>query len=328
MTEPVIDITVVVPIYRSANSIDRLIDRLSDLAIALAPKRVEVIFVDDGSPDDSVSRLRRRLPARFDASVLRHSRNFGAFAAVRTGLNAAAGEIVGVMAADLQEPPELIPRAIEELDRTGTSVAYGKRVGRDGDPWTSRLASRLFWKAYCRFVQPQMPVGGVDIFICRRAVVRELLALQESHSSLIGSLIWLGFPACEVPYERSPRADGDRSAWTFAKRVRYLADSAFALSRLPLTLLGFTGLLGLVGCTVVGAGVLAARLAGDINVPGYAPMMLTVVSCTCLLLIALWIVGDIAWRAYENTKARPNAVLWTETHYGSLAASRRSEHGA
>ena len=170
-------------------------------------------------------------------------------------------------------------------------------------------ASAVFWKVWS-LVQPQMPIGGVDIFVCRRPVVDELLSLEESHTSLIGCLVWLGFPSCEIPYERASRADAERSAWTLAKRVRYLADSAFSLSRLPLTLLGFTGGLGLVGCLVVGIGVLVARLAGDITVPGYAPVMLTLVACTCLLLIALWIVGDIAWRAFENTKARPNAIVW------------------
>lgn len=325
MTESNVDVTVVVPIYRSANSINKLVDRLAALANQLAPKRLEVIFVDDGSPDNSVARLKSRLPTLFDAVVLRHTRNFGAFAATRSGLAAASGAIIGVMAADLQEPPELIPRAIEELERTETSVAYGKRTRRYGDPLTSRVASALFWRIYRRFVQPQMPAGGIDIFVCRRAVIDELLSLEESHTSLVGSLIWLGFPSCEVSYERASRADGERSAWTLAKRLRYMADSAFSLSRLPLSLLGFTGGLGLIGCFLVGVGVILARLTGGITVPGYTAIMLTVVACTCLLLVALWIVGDIAWRAYENTKSRPNAVLWDRSSHARIGVSNTSK---
>lgn len=307
-------VSIVVPLYKSAGSVDELVRRLDDLAIQLAPDRLQVVFVDDGSPDDVAERLEAKLPLRCEVLLLRHSRNFGAFAAVRTGMDAATGDFIGVMAADLQEPPELLPQMIAELERSGRDVAYGRRVGRSGDPWSSRVASALYWRFYRRFVQPEMPAGGVDIFLCRSHVARAVCAMKEANSSLIGALVWLGFPSVSVPYERGSRVGGGRSSWSLRRRLRYMTDSAFSFSRLPLTVLGATGGLGLIVCSSVGVVVVVARLTHRFDVPGYTALMLTILFCTSLLLVALWVVGEMAWRTFDNTKERPLAVV-------------RSEHG-
>lgn len=301
--------SVIVPLFKSAGSIPELVTRLDELRVALLPRRLEVIFVDDGSPDDCVPQLRQLLPATFDSVLIRHSRNFGSFAAIRTGMAAATAEFIGVMAADLQEPPELVPAMIDALESGECAVAYGQRVSRAGDSRRSRIASGVFWTVYRRFVQPSMPEGGIDIFLCRSHVADELLKLTESNSSLVGGLVWLGFPAVSVPYTRGPRVGGGRSAWSMKRRVRYMTDSAFSFSRLPLTILGWTGVVGLVACVAAGAAVVVSRLVGNVQVPGYSALMVTVLFCTSLLLVALWIVGDLAWRTFENTKRRPEAVV-------------------
>lgn len=310
-------VTVVVPLYKSAGSADALVDRLDALQRSLAPSLLEVVFVDDASPDDVVQRLERHFPCTFAVRVVRHSRNFGSFAAIRTGIASADGQFVGVMAADLQEPPALIADMVGELRRTTADIAYGVRAGRDGDTMGARVASSLFWRGYRRLVQPEMPIGGVDVFVCRRHVADQLLGMTEANSSLVGSLVWLGFPSIAVPYTRQPRADGGTSAWSLSRRVRYMSDSAFSFSRLPLTLLGWTGLMGLLACTVTGATVLTGRLLGRVDVPGYTALMLTLLFCTSLVLVALWIVGEMAWRAYENTKSRPLAVVSRRAEYPS-----------
>ncbi len=318
-------VTVVVPLYKSAGSIGELVLRLQELGDAIAPRRLEIIFVDDGSPDDCVEQLLGRLPSTFDTRLLRHSRNFGSFAAIRTGMAEAMGDFVGVMAADLQEPPSLIPEMLDALDRTGADVAYGRREQRSADARSHQATSAVFWRLYRRFVQPDMPAGGMDIFLCRRHVVTALLSLEESNSSLVGSLVWLGFPAVEVPYERAARVGGGRSAWTLKRRVSYMTDSAFSFSRFPLTLLGWTGAIGMLACVAVAAVVLVRRLTGEVSVPGYTALMLTLVLCTSLLLLALWIVGEIAWRAFENTKQRPLGVVRSQV---AMRATPGDDQGA
>src|SRR4051794_9246198 len=173
---------------------------------------MEGVFVVDGSPDGSLLLLRRMLGERaFASQLVAHSRNFGSFAAIRTGFAAADGDFVAAMAADLQEPVELVEQFFALLSTGEYDVAVGTRAGRE-DPRTTMLLSRVFWSLYRRNVHKEMPAGGVDIFGCTRQVADQLVALDEAHSSLVGLLYWLGFRRVEVPYRRAPRGEG-KSGW-------------------------------------------------------------------------------------------------------------------
>jgi hypothetical protein len=217
------------------------------------------------------------------------------------------------MSADLQEPPDLIVSFFKELASGTVDVVVGSRMSR-ADPFLSKLGSALFWFLYRKLVQPELPPGGVDIFGCNLAFRDELLKLEESHSSLVGLLIWLGFRRKAIPYKRAPRLHG-KSAWTLAKRLRYLADASFSFSDVPIKLLlliGSAGLLLSVGLSVV---VIWARLTGRIAVPGYSPVILAITFFGSLNLICLGIVASYVWRAYENTKRRPSAVILREIKF-------------
>ena len=245
--------------------------------------------------------------SRLRATLVLLTRNFGAFAAVRTGLAHARGEFFAVMAADLQEPPELVLRMQAVLARGETDVVVAERTLRHDPPW-QRWQAQLFWWFYRRYVVPEMPPGGVDIFACNRAFRDALLGLEESRSSLIAQIFWLGFRRASVPYVRQPRRHGE-SAWTWRKKVAYLADSVFAFTDLPVRLLTRVGALGLLVATALAAVVLFGRLAGLISVPGYAMTLIAILFFGALNLLSLGIVGTYAWRAYENTKQRPQAVV-------------------
>ena len=171
------------------------------------------------------------------------------------------------------------------------------------------MASALFWRAYRAWVQPDIPPGGVDVFGCTRAFRDDLLALGEANSSLIGQLFWLGQRRVVVPYERLARKHG-RSAWSFSRKLKYLMDSLFAFSDLPVRLLMLIGMLGLVTAFVLGATVLGARLLGAVPIPGYAMTMITLLFFGALNTFGLGLIGAYVWRAYENTKQRPLAVVY------------------
>ncbi|TFD79128.1 glycosyltransferase [Cryobacterium sp. Sr8] len=299
--------SIVVPVYGNAAGIPFLLERLEQLSSGM-DSRVEVVFVVDGSPDDSYEILSRSLPGfSLHTQLIQHSRNFGSFAAIRTGMKHATGDFIAVMAADLQEPPELVLDFFRVLAANGADVAVGRREGRD-DPALSRLSSTAFWRIYRRWVFPDMPEGGVDIFACNRAVAEEILALDESHSSLVGLLYWVGFRRIEIPYRRQPREHG-KSGWSSAKKIRYLLDSVFSFTDLPLTLLIGVGAIGSLFTMLVGVAVLAVFLSGGITEPGYTPLMLVILFSTFTMLVALGIVGSYVWRAFENTKRRPSAIV-------------------
>jgi glycosyltransferase involved in cell wall biosynthesis len=299
--------SVVVPVYRNEASIPRLLAALRELDTSLGGE-LEAVFVVDGSPDKSFELLKTALPGlNFSAQLLAHSRNFGSFAAIRSGLATARGDYFAVMAADLQEPPELLESFFRSLDSQECDVAVGKRSGRS-DPLIARSFAKFFWKTYRRLIVPEMPDGGVDIFGCNRQFRDQLLLLEESRSSLIALVFWLGFRRKEFPYERRAREEG-KSAWTFRKKVDYMMDSIFAFTDYPIRLLMNIGAVGSVVSVILALVVLIARLSGAIDVPGYAATVLVVLFFGALNLFGLGLVGSYAWRAYENTKRRPFAVI-------------------
>ena len=211
------------------------------------------------------------------------------------------------MAADLQEPPDLAVEFFRLLERDACDVVCGVRAGRD-DPWPTRLASALFWGVYRRLVQPDIPRGGVDVFGCNRTARDALVGLTESHSSLVGQLVWIGMRRQEVPYHRRARKAG-KSAWTLRKKLAYMLDSSLAFSDLPIRVLFGVGMLALAVALVYGTIVLVARLTGLIAEPGYAPTVLLISGFGALNALGLSVVGAYAWRAFENTKARPLAIV-------------------
>lgn len=307
--------SVIIPVYRNEEFIPSLISEFSRIATIVAERfqlTTEFVFVVDGSPDNCYRLLRDMLPkAPFPSQLVLHARNFGSLAAIRTGLQAGRGDFFGIIAADLQEPPELLVNFLGPLATNAADVVVGRREGRK-DPTATRLSSNVFWRLYRIFVNPEIPPGGVDVFGCNRQVRDELLRLEESHSSLVGLLYWIGFRRQEAPYMRQARAYG-KSAWTVRKKFTYLLDSVFAFTDLPIRLLALCGIVGLVFGAGYGIFVAALRLLGEIDAPGYAATIIAITFFGSLNTLGIAIIGAYAWRANENAKRRPLSVVRT-TH--------------
>jgi glycosyltransferase involved in cell wall biosynthesis len=305
--------SLVVPIFKNEGSIPDLLRALADLDEKLG-HGLEAVLVVDGSPDRCAELLHAALPrCGFRSKLVLLSRNFGSFAAIRAGLAEARGPWFAVMAADLQEPPDLALAFFHALEKESVDVVIGTRTTRD-DPLLARWFSRAFWSLYGRLVQPDMPPGGIDVFGCNQAFRDRLLALGESNSTLVGLVLWLGFRRKLVPYQRRARQHG-RSAWTLGRKLRYLTDSVFAFSDLPVRLLVLLGGVGLAFSVVFSLVVLVARLSGWIAVPGYAATVLTIAFFAALNSLGLGVIGSYLWRAFENTKGRPHAVVMTRVEF-------------
>ena len=299
--------SIVIPVYKNEQNIPRLLTVLENLNQKL-DKNLECVFVVDGSPDKSFEILKQNLPsANFQSQLLLHSRNFGSFPAIRSGLNSAKGTYLAVMAADLQEPPELILEFFKVLGSNEFDVTIGTRDSRN-DPLITRIAASAFWFLYKKMVLPEMPEGGVDIFGCNKFFCDQLLKLEESRSSLIALVFWLGFRRKFIGYERQIRLEG-KSAWTFVKKIDYMMDSIFAFTDLPIRLLTRVGMFGCMLSMLLGIIIVVARLTGGVIVPGYAATMLVVLFFGTLNIFGLGLVGTYAWRSYENTKKRPMAII-------------------
>lgn len=306
-------LTLVIPVYKNEGSIPDLLSAVAGLHRQLDGE-LKTIFVIDGSPDRCYELLRDALPSQpFQSKLALLSRNFGSFAAIRAGLELGDSDRYAVMAADLQEPPELVLEMDKVLRSEPIDIVVGTREGRN-DPLSSRIPAQLFWWLYRKYVIQDVPPGGVDVFGCNRAFRDTLLKLDERHSSLIAQIFWLGFRRKLISYVRQPRQHGE-SAWTLRKKINYLMDSVFAFTDLPIRLLvrvgGGTALVaGLLGMVIVGG-----KLMGLISVPGYAMTMLTIIFLGAVNLFGLGIVGSYAWRAYENTKSRPHTIPMKVHHF-------------
>lgn len=305
--------SLVIPVYNNADSIGALVADITTLSEAF-DHDFEAVYVIDGSPDDSAARLAELLTnLPYHCVVIEHARNFGSFAAIRTGLREATGASIAVRSADLQEPRTLIEGLLRAVSEGPHEVALGVRRGRH-DSLHRRVGAHLFWSLYRRYVQPQMPRGGIDVFACSGRVRDNLLELREANSSLVGLLIWLGFPFAVVPYDRLPRAHG-ASQWSFRRLVDYMADSAFAFGRTPIRLIRWLGFVGIALGTLGAVLLLTLRLTNRISVSGYTPIMLAILIMGSLNLAAIGVIGSYVWRAFENTKLRQHAVVRSiETH--------------
>jgi glycosyltransferase involved in cell wall biosynthesis len=303
----VITHSVVIPVYGNSGSIDPLIDSLVYLGESINGT-LEAVFVVDGSPDDSAAKLLARFPHdRLSSQILQLSRNFGSFAAIRVGLEAARGKYIAVIAADLQEPPELLGKFFSKLEDETCDIVIGRRTSRQDGPISS-FASNMFWRFYARMINRDIPRGGVDVFACSQTVAKQLTRLSEGNTSLIGLLFWVGFRRDFVDYARLARPNG-KSGWTYKKKFQYLADSVFAFTDLPIVFLQIIGMLGIGISTILGLVVLIGSISGSIKTPGYPTLMIVILASTSAILLGLGVVGSYAWRAYENGKNRPNAII-------------------
>jgi glycosyltransferase involved in cell wall biosynthesis len=214
---------------------------------------------------------------------------------------------MAVMAADLQEPPELIFQFFEVLGSGRADIVFGVRGGRS-DPWLSEVASSLFWFVYRNFVIKDMPRGGVDIFGCTREVRDHLLRLQGIDTNLIALLFWLGYRREYIVYKRQRRLEGT-SAWTFGKKLRYCLNSIFNFTDLPIQLLLYAGAVALLLAVSASLLVIAAKLRGDIPVPGYTPIVLATLFFGALTSLGFGIVGQYLWLGLQISRRRPNYVI-------------------
>jgi dolichol-phosphate mannosyltransferase len=300
-------LSVVVPVYRNAESLKELHGRLSAVAEGLAGIACEFVFVDDGSPDDSFAVLEQLAAADRRVAVIGLSRNFGSNAALFAGLQHTRGDAVVTLAADLQDPPEVVPALVDEWTR-GSEVVLAARRSRQ-DPLVTRLFASAFNRLFRLFVFSDFPREGFDFVLLDRKVVDVLVAMPERNSYLFGQVMWVGFRRGSVFYDRASRQHG-RSAWTFWRKVKYFLDAFTAFSYLPVraaSLLGFV--LAILGF-LYAALVFVLRLTGAVSQPqGFAALMIVVLVTAGVQLAVAGLIGEYLWRVLEEVRPRPPFIV-------------------
>ncbi len=299
-------ISVVVPVYYNEGSLPLLHQRLSLCADREPGYTFEFIFVDDGSGDESFKVLKQLIQLDNRIKIIKLVRNFGSTTAILAGLEHTTGDAVGVISADLQDPPEIINEMLRYWEK-GTRTVIAARANRE-DPLKTRLPAELFNWLFRHFAIKTYPKGGFDCFLIDRKVVDVVIQCAEKNTHLPGLLMWIGFEYEKIVYSRQKREHG-KSRWNFRRKLKYFADAFTAFSYYPLRLCSALGIivafLGLIYAIVV----LTFYLLGSIKIEGWSSLMVVVLIIAGIQMTMLGTVGEYLWRNFDQTRHRPIYIV-------------------
>ncbi|WP_398334252.1 glycosyltransferase family 2 protein [Vulcanococcus sp.] len=297
-------LSAVVPFLNEAENLPRLIEALERTLPPLG-QAWELVLVDDGSRDDSLAVAKAELQRRpqLNATLISLSRNFGKEAALTAGLEAAQGDVVVPLDADLQDPPELIGPMLEQW-RQGFDVVYAVRRRRAGDSRTKRLTAFGFYRLMGRLSSTAIPADTGDFRLMDRCVVEALGQLPERSRFMKGLFAWVGFRQTAITYDRDARAKG-QSGWSYWKLWNFALDGITSFSRVPLQVLSAGGLLIACLALLYGAWMVLRTLVFGIDLPGYASLMTAVLFLGGVQLLGLGVLGEYLGRVFEEVKRRP-----------------------
>jgi dolichol-phosphate mannosyltransferase len=296
-------LSVILPCYNEEQIIAETYHRLTRILQSLDDIDYELIFVDDGSEDNTFSILTGYQQNDSRVRILKLSRNFGQQMATTAGMAHASGDAIILMDADLQDPPEMIPSMISEWKK-GFDVVYGERMERPGEGLLKRVTSRAFYRIIRRLSDVKIPQDTGDFRLMDRTVVHAFLTLRERDRFVRGLVSWLGFRQTGLSFRRPPRQAGE-TKYPFTKSLKLAADAMVSFSSRPLKLATW---LGFSASGVALAGIVYAlvlRLLTDIWVTGWTALFIAVLFMGGVQLICLGIIGEYIGRIYGETKCRP-----------------------
>lgn len=298
-------ISCVIPCRNEARNLVRLLPELTQMLAGLA-EHFEVVLVDDGSTDDSPA-LMQSWAQRPGIRVLQLSRNFGKEAALTAGLEAAMGDVVILMDADLQHPPSLLPAMLARW-REGADVVYACRHDRSDEGALKRLGTRAFYRMVNLGDRFQLPEGAGDFRLLDRAAVDALLALPERNRFMKGLYAWIGFKAVALPYEPPPRGSG-RSHFSLWGLFRFSIDGLTAFTTWPLRAVTVVGLVMALFGFGYGSYLSIDYLLFGHPLPGWTTIVVTLLFFFGVQMISLGIIGEYIARIHEEVKGRPLYIV-------------------
>ena len=298
-------ISIVVPVYYNE---DTLMDLYQDMKAKILGSigEYELVFVDDGSGDDSWKIMNEIRALDQNVHLVRLSRNFGEHAALLAGLSVCTGDCAVTKQADLQEDSSLILEMYESWKR-GNKVVLAVRRSRDENAVKVFFAN-LYYAMVRKFVNKNMPVGGCDCYLIDRKVIEVLERLDEKNSSLTLQVLWAGFRTDKVYFDRKDREKG-KSRWTFAKKFKLVLDSMMSFSYVPIRLMSYVGVLFDLFAVILLINVLVEYFTKGVPIIGWSSLMCVVLLSAGLILSMLGILGEYLWRTLDASRSRPPFII-------------------
>ena len=296
-------VSLVIPCFNEQDGIRETHRRVTEVMAGLTEFRYEIVYVDDGSRDETAAVLRDLHAGDPAVRVVRLSRNFGHQFAVTAGLANACGDAVVVMDADLQDPPEVVPPMLARW-REGVEVVYGVRTDRLGETRFKLWTARLFYRLIRRVSETDIPLDSGDFRLLDRRVVDAIVAMPERDRFIRGMVSWAGFRQAGVPYRRAPRFAGT-TKYPLGKMVRFALDGILSFSVKPLRLSTHLGFLAAGISLLAILYALGMRVFTDVWVTGWTALIIAVLFLGGIQLISLGIIGEYVGRLYGEAKRRP-----------------------
>lgn len=300
-------LSVVVAAYNEEGNLPFLYERVTALDWAALGLQLELVFVDDNSRDRTPQLLRELAARDPRVKVLRFSKNFGSHKAFTAGLEHCAGDAAVILAADLQDPPETIPRLVEKW-RAGAKVVWAVRGEREGVPWSDRVVARLYYGLMRRFAEVQPPREGADFLLIDRQVLDVLRTSPERNTSLLALIQWMGFTQDHITYAKAARHTG-RSKWTLAKKLKLSIDSFVSFSYFPIRVVSTVGFVFALAGFIYAVIVATRALWFGSPVQGWPALMCAVLLTSGVQLIMLGVLGEYLWRTFDESRGRPRYIV-------------------
>lgn len=300
-------VSIVIPVYYNAESIPLLFIALQKTEQVLVERgyNLELIFVDDGSGDQSFEELLKVKLARPATKLIRLTRNFGVIAAVKTAYKFVTGDCFVPVAADLQDPLELIYEMLTHWEQ-GYKFILANRRKRSDSP-ESQLFARIYYWLLRVLVVPDYPEGGYDMALMDKVFLPYMVNSSKNINTHLFAYS-LGFKPLVLPYDRPPRPHG-KSRWSFRKRMKFFIDSLLGFSVFPIRIISATGLFVSLFSFAYGLSVTLSALFGGREVPGFTTLAALITFLLGLIIIMLGIIGEYIWRIFDELNKRPEAVI-------------------
>ena len=304
-------ISIVIPVYNEEENIPMLYQRLDNIS-GRSEHTFEFIFVDDGSSDNSF-RLIQELSVKDDrVKIIKFSRNFGSHAGCLAGLMHSQGDASAFLSADLQEPPELILRLIEQWEN-GHEVVIGKREEK-GD--STGIFQKFYYILVRKYALKNMPEKGTDVFLIDKKVVSAVTDMKEKNTSIFGLILWSGFRQAFVPYKRETRLKGT-SKWSIAKKIKLFIDTFVSFSYFPIRIISFGGIIIAFTGFIYALVIVTNRLFFLKGTEGWSYVMAALLIIAGIQFLMLGILGEYIWRNFEESRNRHIFIIDKKIGFGT-----------
>lgn len=301
-------ISVIIPCYLEEAVIKISYDRISKVMNKLDNYNYELVFINDGSTDNTYNILLDIAKEDSNVKIINFSRNFGHQAAVMAGLRNCTGDNAIIIDADMQDPPEVIPDMLN-LWEEGNEVVYGKRKTREGETYFKTFTAKTFYRVLKKLSDIDIPVDTGDFRLIDRKVVDSLCNLKEHNKYIRGLVVWVGFKQYAYEYDRHERIAGE-TKYPFKKMLKLALDGIISFSTKPLKIIGGIGILALfIAFAVAIYAVLSYIFNWNNLVPGWTSLMLTITVLSGIQFVSIWIMSEYIARIYDEVRNRPEYII-------------------